>query len=58
MRPPRMSGRREAQFAPGWTVGPALLAVVVVTALGTEAKGAIFGASPAVTSPAAPSAPR
>jgi SHS family lactate transporter-like MFS transporter len=34
-------------FALAWTVGPALLAVVVVTSLGTEAKGAIFGASPA-----------
>jgi SHS family lactate transporter-like MFS transporter len=27
-----------------WTIGPALLAVVVVTGLGTEAKGAVFGA--------------
>jgi len=34
-------------FALGWTVGPALLAVIIATSLGTEAKGAIFGAAPA-----------
>lgn len=34
------------QFALTWTVGPALLAVLVATAFGTEAKGAVFGASP------------
>jgi len=33
-------------FALAWTVGPALFAVLVVTALGTEAKGAVFGGSP------------
>jgi MFS transporter, SHS family, lactate transporter len=33
-------------FALAWTVGPALAAVVVATAFGPEAKGAVFGASP------------
>jgi MFS transporter, SHS family, lactate transporter len=33
-------------FALAWTVGPALLAVLLVTALGQEAKGAVFGVSP------------
>jgi len=39
-------------FAMAWTVGPALLAVLVVTALGKEAKGAVFGASIAAAEPA------
>ena len=33
-------------FALAATVGPTLLAVLVVTAVGTEAKGAVFGGSP------------
>jgi MFS transporter, SHS family, lactate transporter len=33
-------------FALAWTLGPALFAVLVVTALGTEVKGAAFGGSP------------
>jgi len=33
-------------FALGSTIGPALLAVLVVTALGAEAKGAVFGGGP------------
>jgi SHS family lactate transporter-like MFS transporter len=42
-----------------WTVGPALLAVIVATSLGTEAKGAPFGAAPppALTSASAPAPP-
>jgi len=31
-------------FALGWTVGPALVAVIIATSLGTEAKGTPFGA--------------
>ena len=41
-------------FALAWTVGPALLAVVVVTASGTEAKGAVFGRVPDASTAAAP----
>ena len=37
-----------------WTVGPALVAVVIATSLGPEANGAIFGAVP--TPAAAPAA--
>jgi SHS family lactate transporter-like MFS transporter len=39
-------------FALGWTVGPALVAVVIATSLGPEAKGVIFGESPAPAIPA------
>ena len=35
-------------FALAWTVGPALLAVLVITALGAEDKGAVFGAAPSL----------
>jgi SHS family lactate transporter-like MFS transporter len=34
-------------FALAWTVGPALIAVVFATSLGSEAKGALFGVTPA-----------
>jgi len=37
-------GRHGYPVALGWTVGPALLAVIVATSLGPEAKGTPFGA--------------
>jgi SHS family lactate transporter-like MFS transporter len=42
----RLAAGHGYPFALAWTLGPALVAVVVATALGTEAKGAVFGASP------------
>jgi SHS family lactate transporter-like MFS transporter len=35
-------------FALAWTVGPTLVAVLVVTALGKEDKGVVFGAKPSL----------
>jgi len=40
-------------LALAWTVGPALLAVIVVTSLGKEEKGAVFGGSTAISTLAA-----
>jgi SHS family lactate transporter-like MFS transporter len=40
----RLAAAHGYSFALAWTVGPALVAVVIVTALGKEAKGAVFGA--------------
>jgi len=45
----RLAAGHGYSFALTWTVGPALLAVIIVTRVGTEAKGAIFGASPGIT---------
>lgn len=44
-------------FALAATVGPALFAVIVVTALGKEAKGAVFGVAPGPAAPAPPEPP-
>jgi MFS transporter, SHS family, lactate transporter len=41
----RLRAAHGYSFALAWTVGPALLAVLVVTALGKEAKGVVFGGS-------------
>jgi len=49
----RLAAGHGYPFALAWTVGPALLAVIVVTAFGTEAKGAVFGDSPGI-GPATP----
>jgi MFS transporter, SHS family, lactate transporter len=43
-------------FALLWTVGPVLLAVILFTALGKEAKGIRFGTSASATTPAAAAA--
>jgi MFS transporter, SHS family, lactate transporter len=45
----RLAAGHGYPFALAWTVGPALLAVVVVTRLGREEKGAAFGVSAAAT---------
>lgn len=42
----RLAAAHGYPFALAWTVGPALLAVLVATALGQEAKGVVFGAGP------------
>jgi hypothetical protein len=55
---PFRTGADGYPFALEWTVGPALLAVVVVTAIGPEAKGAVFGHSLGIgTDPTIPTAP-
>jgi MFS transporter, SHS family, lactate transporter len=41
----RLAAGHGYPFALTWTIGPTLLAVLVVTAFGTEAKGAVFGGS-------------
>jgi SHS family lactate transporter-like MFS transporter len=42
----RLAAGHGYPFALAWTVGPTLFAVLAVSALGTEAKGAAFGGSP------------
>jgi MFS transporter, SHS family, lactate transporter len=42
----RLAASHGYPFALTWTLGPALLAVIVATAFGTELKGAVFGVSP------------
>ena len=41
-----LAAGRGYPFALAWTVGPALLAVLVATALGQEARGVVFGGGP------------
>jgi hypothetical protein len=49
----RLAAGHGYPFALAWTVGPALLAVLAVTALGPEAKGTVFGGSAALGAAAA-----
>jgi hypothetical protein len=53
----RLAAGHGYPFALAWTVGPALVAVIVATAFGTEARGAVFGRSPGLGTAGPPTPP-
>jgi MFS transporter, SHS family, lactate transporter len=48
-----LASKHGYSFALLWTVGPVLIAVIILTAIGKEAKGIRFGTSATATTPAA-----